>query len=46
VAFVVALAVPVSSLLSAVIGTAVLAFAVVALRAAPPELLEAMRPRR
>ena len=46
VAFAVALAVPVSSLLSAVIGTAVLALAVVALRAAPPELLEAVRPRR
>ncbi|MGD0385700.1 MAG: hypothetical protein ABSB73_06140 [Solirubrobacteraceae bacterium] len=46
VAFVVALAVPVSSLLSAVIGTAVLALAVAALRAAPPELLDAVRPRR
>jgi O-antigen/teichoic acid export membrane protein len=46
VAFAAALAAPVSSLLSAVIGTAVLAAAVAALRAAPPELLDALRPRR
>jgi O-antigen/teichoic acid export membrane protein len=43
IAFAVALAAPVSSLLSAVIGTAVLGMAVLALRAAPPELLEALR---
>jgi len=46
IAFAVALAVPVSSLLSAVIGTAVLAAGVAVLRATPPELLEALHPRR
>jgi O-antigen/teichoic acid export membrane protein len=46
VAFAVALVAPVSSLLCAVIGTAVLALAVALLRAAPPELLEAVRPTR
>jgi O-antigen/teichoic acid export membrane protein len=45
VAFIVALAAPVSSLASAVIGTAVLVPAVVALRALPPELLDALRRR-
>jgi O-antigen/teichoic acid export membrane protein len=46
VAFAAALATPVSSLPSALIGSAVLAVAVVALRAAPPELLAAARPHR
>jgi O-antigen/teichoic acid export membrane protein len=45
-AFTVALVVPVSSLLSAVIGSAVLLLAVAALHAAPPELLDAARSAR
>jgi O-antigen/teichoic acid export membrane protein len=45
-AFVVALAAPVSSLASAVIGTAVFVPAVLALRALPPELLDAVRLRQ
>jgi O-antigen/teichoic acid export membrane protein len=44
-AFTAALAAPVSSLLSSLIGTGVLGVAVVALRAAPPELLDAVRSR-
>lgn len=46
IAFAVALAAPVSSLPSALIGSAVLAIAALALRAAPPELLAAARPHR
>ena len=45
VGFAAALAAPVSSVPAALIGTAVLAVAVVALRAAPVELLAALRPR-
>jgi O-antigen/teichoic acid export membrane protein len=45
-AFTVALAAPVSSLASAVIGSVVLAIAVALLRAAPPEMMDAIRPSR
>ena len=45
-AFTAALAAPVSSLASSLIGTAVLAVAAMSLRALPPELLDAVRPRR
>jgi len=45
VAFAVALALPTSSLVSAVIGSAVLAVTALALRAVPRDLLDAVRPR-